>query len=291
MIKNKTFFLFGFGQVAKYFTKRLINKKNKIYATSTKKTYIKKFLGKNLTIFHFKDNEYDKKIINAFVKSDYILISIPPTKKGDIVIKKFNNFLKKNTFKKLIYLSATNVYGNHNGSWVTEKSKLKDKTNLGQNRILAEKQWLSISKKNRLNINILRLAGIYSKENNTIKKLRHGSKTYIKKKNHFFSRIRIEDIAQVIEKTFNKNKINNQIFNVSDNKPASNEEVVKFVSKLIRLKKIIGIDYNLIKNKKLKNFYTDSKKVSNNKMKKILKVKLMFPDYIRGFKNLRNKST
>jgi hypothetical protein len=39
---------------------------------------------------------------------------------------------------------------------------------------------------------------------------------------------------------------------------------------------------------KMKNFYKDSKKVSNLKIKKDLKVKLQFPSYKEGFKSILN---
>jgi hypothetical protein len=38
----------------------------------------------------------------------------------------------------------------------------------------------------------------------------------------------------------------------------------------------------------MKNFYKDSKKVSNAKIKKDLKVKLNFPTYKEGFKEILN---
>ena len=71
-------------------------------------------------------------------EADYILVSIPPQKKRDLVLKIFNKFLKKSKFKKLIYLSATSVYGNHNGKWVNENSKLKGNTKFGLCRKIVE---------------------------------------------------------------------------------------------------------------------------------------------------------
>ena len=45
---------------------------------------------------------YDKKLIKILSEADYILISIPPQKKRDIVLKIFSKYLKKSKFKKLI---------------------------------------------------------------------------------------------------------------------------------------------------------------------------------------------
>ena len=41
----------------------------------------------------------------------------------------------------------------------------------------------------------------------------------------------------------------------------------------------------------LKNFYKDSKKVSNQKMKKFFNYSLKFPTYIEGLNNISNNLT
>ena len=70
----------------------------------------------------------------------------------------------------MIYLSATSVYGNHNGKWVYENSKLKGNTKFGKSRKIVEKNWIKFRKIKNLDINILRVSGIYSKESNVLKK-------------------------------------------------------------------------------------------------------------------------
>ena len=156
---------------------------------------------------------------------------------------------------------------------------------MGKNRLKAENQWSHFCKKNKLNINILRLSGIYSKERNVIKRLQGGLRLYVKKKNHFFSRIRVEDIAQVIDKIFNSKKISGQIFNVSDDKPASSYEITKYSAKMLKIKKIFPQKLNIL-SETLKQFYKDSKKVNNKKIKKVLKIKLKFPTYKHGLRDL-----
>ena len=283
---NKRIFIFGSGQVAKYFVKNNI-KKYEFYLTSTKKTIFKKFAGKNIKIFNFKNNKYDKKINKVLLICDYVIVSIPPNQLGDIVLKKFQLKLKRAKLKKIIYLSSTSVYGNHKGSWVNEKSKLKSTTLIGKNRILAESQWKKFGQKFNLDTNILRIAGIYSKENNILKKIRNTPK-YVKEKK-FFSRIRIEDLVQIIKKTLNGKK-RSMILNVADDRPATNVEVAKYAAKLLELKKIKAVPISKFKNKMIKNFYRDSKKVNNKLMKKELNVKLKYANYKLGLNNLLNKS-
>ena len=287
MINKDKFFFFGFGQTAKYLINNLAQSKKKFSfnATNTKRTSFKTFGKKKFKSFKFRDKSYDKKLINELIQADYILISIPPQKKRDVVLKSFGNLLINSKFKKLIYLSATSVYGNHNGKWVNENSKLKGRTKFGLGRKIVEKAWLKFRDLNNLDINILRVSGIYSKENNVLKKI---SKTniYVKEKK-YFSRIRIEDLAQIIKKMFFSQK-KFMVLNASDDKPATNIEVANFAAKLLKIKNLKPVPIAKFKNKMIKEFYKDSKKVSNKNMKNKLQIKLRFPTYKEGLKNLFN---
>ncbi|MFL2887650.1 MAG: oxidoreductase [Pelagibacteraceae bacterium] len=287
MTNKDKFFFFGFGQTAKYLINNLAQSKKKFSfnATNTKRTSFKTFGKKKFKSFKFRDKSYDKKLINELIQADYILISIPPQKKRDVVLKSFGNLLINSKFKKLIYLSATSVYGNHNGKWVNENSKLKGRTKFGLGRKIVEKAWLKFRDLNNLDINILRVSGIYSKENNVLKKI---SKTniYVKEKK-YFSRIRIEDLAQIIKKMFFSQK-KFMVLNASDDKPATNTEVANFAAKLLKIKNLKPVPIAKFKNKMIKEFYKDSKKVSNKNMKNKLQIKLRFPTYKEGLKKLFN---
>ena len=284
--KKEKFFFFGFGQTAKYFVKELSkSKKNfSFYATTTKKTVNKFINKKRINLFKFNEHGYNKKLLKFLKESDYILISIPPQSNKDVVLKTFGKFLKNLKFKKLIYLSATSVYGNHNGKWVNEKSKLKGKTKFGLRRKIVEKAWIKLRNLTKLDINILRVSGIYSKENNVLKKIINNN-IYVKEKK-YFSRIRIEDLALIIKKTFySKKKF--LILNASDDKPSTNIEVASYAANLLKIK-INPVPISKFKNKMIKEFYKDSKKINNKNMKKTLNLKLKYPTYKEGLYNIFN---
>ncbi len=285
MQKKSKYFFFGFGQVAKYFTKDLIKSKKKFefFTTNTKITGTFKFQNKKFKSFKFKDDKFDKRLLINLKNSDYILISIPPKNKKDLVLQNFKKILSNVNFKKLIYLSATSVYGNHNGKWVNEKSKLKGQTLFGLGRKLVEKKWIKFKEKNNLDINILRVSGIYSKESNVLRKIKK-TKIYVREKK-YFSRIRVEDLANIIKKTFSSTK-KGLILNASDDKPSTNIEVALYAAELLRIKSLKPVSIYEFKNAMIKEFYKDSKKVSNKKMKKVLKLKLKYPTYRQGLKNI-----
>ena len=204
-------FCFGFGQVAKYFVKKLLSENQKIDLSVTSRkggNYFEKTEGLNFNSYKFNEGELDK---NSYVKiqeANVILVSIPPINGRDLVIDNFGKILEKTKTKWITYLSATSVYGNHNGDWVNEKSKTKPTSSRSLDRLKAENLWLKFSKEHNLPLQIFRLSGIYSPQNNILKKLDIDQVKLIEKENHFFSRIHVEDIANVLFHSLRKFKKN-----------------------------------------------------------------------------------
>ena len=282
-------FCFGFGQVAKNFIKKINTQNIKINlsATSRESTSKKVFDGIKYDSFQFSQSSFDKNIIKNLESSNYILVSIAPDNGEDIVIKKFQNIFEEKNIKWLTYLSATSVYGDHKGEWVDEKSKTNPTSSTGSQRLKAEKSWMELAKNQNLPIQIFRLSGIYSRESNVLKRLKSGDAKIIKKENQFFSRIHVEDIAEVLFKSLEKFKAK-EIYNISDDRPASSEELILYGSKLLNIEPPAIIELKSIESEMVKNFYKDSKKVNNKKMKDIFNFKLKFPTYVEGLNDIHN---
>ena len=90
-------------------------------------------------------------------------------------------------------------------------------------------------KENKIPIHIFRLPGIYGPKRSVVEKLLNGNNLVIKKPNQFFSRIYVEYISSAIIKSM-KNPTPGEIFNVTDNKPCSSEEVTIYAAKLLKIK-------------------------------------------------------
>ena len=290
-MKKMNIVCFGFGQVAKNFIKKINteNLKIKLTVTSREKSDKKNFDGLDYERLQFSENSFDKKLIENLKSSNHILISIAPVGGEDIVVKNFKNILDNSKIKWITYLSATSVYGNHNGDWVDENSKTNPTSTNGIARLSAEKSWLNLAERNNLPLQILRLSGIYSNQNNILTRLKEGNTKIINKRNQFFSRIHVEDIANILFKSLQNFKAK-EIYNVSDDKPASTEEVILYGSKLLNTKKPETVELTSVKSEMVKNFYKDSKKVDNKKMKKFFNYKLKYPTYIEGLNYIHNNT-
>ena len=288
-MKKIKFFCFGFGQVAKNFIQK-VNSQNlnfDLTSTSRDKTSEKNFDGINYKNYQFDTDKYDKNLIPKLKEADHILISIPPKEDGDIVIKNFSKFLKSSKIQWITYLSATSVYGDHGGEWVDENSTTKPTSPNGLARLKAEKSWLSLMISKNLPIQIFRLSGIYSNENNVLKRLQLGTAKLLNKSNNYFSRIHIEDIANILFKSLSKFK-SGEIYNLADNKPTSSEEIVLYGVQLLNIQSPKKIEIDELDNEMLKNFYKDSKKVNNEKIKIFFSYSLKFPTYVEGLNYIRD---
>lgn len=272
-------FCFGLGYTAKYIFSK-ISPICKVSGTHRKSDSLKE------NEYIFNDQEYfDKDILNDVT---HILISIPPTENGDPVYIQLYKYLK--TLKNLEwigYYSSSSVYGDHQGEWVDELSDAKAFESLGRNRLTAEKQWLE----SNLPVNILRLSSIYGPKRSAFDIINSGRATRILKENHYFSRIHVEDLADITIKIMNNPKLN-EIYNISDDSPTPNHQVITYACKLMKVEapkmiKFEDADLSLA----MANYYKSSKRVSNNKVKQDYDVKLTFPSYREGLDNIFNEST
>ena len=282
-------FCFGFGQVAKYFVKKIINQNLTLdlSTTSRQETHKEVFEGLSFTSYEFENDKFDRDINSKIKEADYILVSVPPISGEDIVIKNFKDTLKNASAKWITYLSATSVYGDHNGDWVDERSETKPLTLNGKNRLKSENDWQAFSKENNLPLQIFRLSGIYSKQNNILKRLKTGQAKIIKKEKHFFSRVHVEDIANILFTSLRK-FTTNEIFNISDDQPASQEEVAIYGALLLKMNKPNTLEMEDLEEGMLKDFYKESKKVDNKKMKEFFNYKFIYPSYKEGLDNIIN---
>ena len=289
MEKRFKLFFFGFGQVAKYFLNKLIQEKYNfdLVTTNTKKTENKIFNKFNFKSYYFFNNKFDPQLLNELENSNKVLISIPPIEGHDVVLKTFHKTFKESKFDWITYLSATSIYGNKNGEWVDENTNPNPTSSRGISRLNAEKAWLEYFENYKIPIQIFRLAGIYSNENNVLKRLKLGTQTMIEKKNHYFSRIHVEDIAEILFislKKFNSG----EIFNISDDYPSSNTDLVKYAASLINVKTPKRISVDQIESEMLKDFYKDSKKIKNQKIKSFFGYNLKYPTFKEGLKFIKD---
>ena len=276
---NPYFFIFGFGYTAKALVPKLIAKDFKVIGTlRTPKEQQPNNFGLKLIDFDCPSIE------NHLNLATHLLICIPPTLTGDIVLIKYGDFIKKQSphLKWVGYLSSTGVYGDHQGNWVSEESECIPHTPTGILRLKAEQAWFSFAKKHQLPLHLFRLSGIYGPERNGLERLMQGKKCRVFKESQVFCRIHVEDIVTtLIASTQLPNPLS--IYNVSDDEPAPAHVVDNYAAKLLHREPLPLIPFSEAKLSPMEQeFYANNRRVSNLKIKKELNVSLKYPTYKEG---------
>ncbi|MEM1385928.1 MAG: SDR family oxidoreductase [Pseudomonadota bacterium] len=180
------------------------------------------------------------------------------------------------------YLSTTGVYGDHGGGWVDETTPLTPATARGQARVAAEADWQALAAETGLPLHIFRLAGIYGPGRGPFAKVRAGTARRIVKPGQVFSRIHVEDIAQVLAASIARPNPG-AIYNLCDDDPAPPQDVIAHAAELLGLPLPPEVDWEAADMTPMaRSFYAESKKVRNDRIKEELGVRLTYPDYRSG---------
>ncbi len=217
-------------------------------------------------------------------EATHILISAGPGQEGDPVLQAYGDVLQAGLrpTQWLGYLSTTGVYGDHGGAWVDETTPLTPSTERGQRRVAAEQAWADLAQQTGVGLHIFRLAGIYGPGRGPFAKIRAGVARRIIKKNQVFSRIHLEDIAQVLAASMARPNPG-AIYNVCDDEPAPPEDVIAEAAKLLGAPIPPDQAYESADLSPMaRSFYAESKRVRNDKMKIELGINLRYPSYRDG---------
>ena len=222
----------------------------------------------------------------------HILLSVPPDAEGDPALDCHGaDIAAIEGLEWIGYLSTTGVYGDTGGAWVDESAAPSPSGRRGKRRLEAERGWLALGEDHGLAVQVFRLAGIYGPGRNALATVRRGEAKRIAKPGQVFSRIHVADIAQVLAASIAKPRAG-AIYNVCDDEPAPAADVVAHACALLGvapppLMPLEDADLSPM----ARSFYADSRRVSNDRIKKELGVTLRYPNYRAGLAALLAEET
>jgi nucleoside-diphosphate-sugar epimerase len=214
----------------------------------------------------------------ALARATHLLSSIAPDERGDPALRAHGSQIAGSGLEWVGYLSTTGVYGDHQGGWVDETTDLAPTTQRGIQRVQAEAEWQALG----LPLHIFRLAGIYGPGRGPFEKVRDGTARRIVKPGQVFSRIHVEDIAQILAASIAQPDPGS-IYNVCDDDPAPPEDVIAHAASLLGLPLPPEVAYDEAEMTPMaRSFYAESKRVRNDRVKSALGIRLVYPTYREG---------
>ncbi|NBR35267.1 MAG: SDR family oxidoreductase [Rhodobacteraceae bacterium] len=278
---TKTLLSFGHGYSAQALSTLLVPQGWTIYGTTRSADRFDALKAQGITPILWNDDH----ILSALEKSDHILSSVAPTAEGDPVLKACHTSIANAVpnLRWVGYLSTTGVYGDRNGGWVDENSDLRPETERGHRRVEAERAWQQIP---ALPLHIFRLAGIYGPGRGPFAKVRNGTAQRIIKPGQVFSRIHVDDIAQVLAASI-ANPNPTSIYNVCDDDPAPPQDVIGYAAELLGVAPPPEVAFKDAELSPMaRSFYAENKRVSNARIKDELGITLKYPDFRSGLANM-----
>ena len=288
-----TLFCFGLGYSASHFIHEFGGRFDRIAGTVTTREKAAAVAaagigGHKVEAFVFDGTATPPEVTAALMDAAAVLVSVPPTDKGDPVLLHFSStIVGAPQLQSIVYLSTVGVYGDHTGAWVDEATPAAPISKRSGARRAAEQEWQALGTRAGKPVAMLRLSGIYGPGQNVLLQVARGSAKRIDKPGQVFNRIHVEDIAQAIDAAFARRA--DGIFNVIDDEPTPQGVPIAFAADLLGVappREIPFAQAATPMSPMARSFYAESKRVRNDKLKRELGVKLRYPSYREGLRAL-----
>ena len=156
--------------------------------------------------------------------ADSVLYYLVPPPGGGIADTRARNFLSRISETshpaRILYMSATSVYGDARGGVVTEETPALPDTAMGKRRLDAETAFLAYGAARNIPVIILRVSGIYGPGRLPLMQISQGQPLLNEQESGPSNRIHADDLAAVCIAAADKGR-NGEVFNVSDGHPSS----------------------------------------------------------------------
>ncbi len=217
----------------------------------------------------------------ALKEVTHVLSTIPPDHQGsDPVVACLMEDLERAGLEWFGYLSTTGVYGDTQGAWVDESAPVNPQNERSRHRVAIESTFLNST----LPSHIFRLPGIYGPGRSILDRLRAGTAQRVDKPGHVFSRIHADDIVQTLWASMQQPRPQ-AIYNVSDDEPAEPSALVVEAAHLLGITPPHPIPFAQVRLSLMgASFWSECRRVANQKIKTELGVKLSYPSYREGLR-------
>ncbi|MEX2644559.1 MAG: SDR family oxidoreductase [Acetobacterales bacterium] len=284
MTEKPKLFCFGLGYSAAVLSRRLLGHGWRIAGTSRDPAKRAGLAAEGFEMHAFSEEAPLADAGTALAGTTHLLISIAPGAQGDpVLLNHLADLRALSALRWVGYLSTTGVYGNRDGGWVDEQSELRATSPRGRRRIAAERAWLS-QVGDAVPVHIFRLAGIYGPGRSVLDQVRAGTARRVDKGGHLFSRIHVEDIATVLERSMKRPKPG-AVYNLCDDEPAPSADVVLEACRLLGVAPPPAVPFEQAwaeMSPMARSFWSDSRRVRNGRIAAELGVRLRYPTYREG---------
>lgn len=189
--------------------------------------------------------------------------------------------------QRFIYISTSGVYGDCAGAVVDETRQIHPQTARAQRRADAEAQVLAWGARHRVRVTILRVPGIYAADRLPLARLRQGTPALLPEEDGYTNHIHADDLARVIAAALRcpQHHAEGRIYNVCDDSEIKMGAYFDLVADQFNLPRPQRVSRNEAAERispAMLSFMNESRRLSNVRMKRELRVALRYPTVAAG---------
>lgn len=217
------------------------------------------------------------------VFSPYLLHLAPPQNSANIdqrTQRLIHAMRHASGSKRWVYVSTTGVYGDHAGAMIDETAALKPLTDRALRRIDAEKQLRALGAQGSTRVTLLRVPGIYDvHERSPRERLLKATPALRDEDDVYTNHIHADDLARICVHALFRGKPQRVINTIDDTqmKMGAYFDIAADAMQLPRPVRISRAEAETQLSPMQMSFMRESRRLSNVRMKKELKVKLRYP--------------
>jgi nucleoside-diphosphate-sugar epimerase len=186
--------------------------------------------------------------------------------------------------RRFVYLSTSGVYGDCAGEWVDETRPPNPHTERALRRLDAERALVEWGERNEVEILILRVPGIYALERLPLERLARGTPALRTEQDVYTNHIHADDLAGILVAALESIRARG-VYNASDDGPMKMGDFFDLVADragLARPARISREEAVRLLPPELVSFMSESRRLSNRRMKAELGVRLRYPTVADG---------
>ena len=194
--------------------------------------------------------------------------------------------------QRLVYISTTGVYGDCGGEWVTEARRSAPRTDRARRRVDAERRLRRFGARNGISVGILRAPGIYAADRLPLARLQRGEPVLHADEDVHTNHIHAEDLARLACLALFRARPG-RVYNAVDDSCMKMGDYFDFAADHFGLPRPPRVSRNELAGRlspMALSFMSESRRLSNERLRRELRVRLIYPTVREGFAAALNPS-
>jgi nucleoside-diphosphate-sugar epimerase len=186
--------------------------------------------------------------------------------------------------QRLVYISTSGVYGDCGGGVVHEHQPARPQTSRARRRLDAERQLRAWGRAAGVTVVILRVPGIYAADRLPVERIRAGTPTLAAPEDPYTNHIHADDLARTARAALARGR-SQRAYNASDGSWLRMGEYFDLIATSFGLPhppRISRQDAQGHIPEKLLSFMRESRRLSNRRLRRELRLRLRYPSLAQG---------